>query len=96
MAAVPTATKVGAADKVVARPKAKECGVGLSDWCPSYRGDRCNRHRNSETCRADPKCFGMPYRGESLMPCLFDERGFASNCPTVGCSSLPPNRRSPR
>jgi hypothetical protein len=34
----------------------------------------------------------MPYRGESVVACLLDSRGFASNCPTVGCSSTPPRR----
>jgi hypothetical protein len=30
----------------------------------------------------------MPYRGESLVACKFDARGFAENCPAVGCISL--------
>ena len=68
----------------------RECGISLKDWCPSYRGDPCNRHKNTAACVADPKCFGMPYRGESLIACVFDERGFGSNCPTVGCTSRPP------
>ena len=35
----------------------------------------------------------MPYQGLSCVPCMLDERGFASNCPTVGCTSTPPRRR---
>ena len=69
------------------------CGITLGDWCPSYRGDPCNRHKNTATCSADPKCYGMPYRGESLIACMFDERGFASNCPTVGCTGKRPPKR---
>jgi hypothetical protein len=30
----------------------------------------------------------MRYRGESVVRCLFDARGFGTNCPTVGCISL--------
>jgi hypothetical protein len=69
------------------------CGMGISDWCPAPPGDPCGRHRNTAACRADPKCYGMAYRGESVVPCILDERGFASNCPTVGCTSTPPPRR---
>ncbi len=28
----------------------------------------------------------MPYRGESAVPCMGDDRCFASNCPAVGCA----------
>jgi hypothetical protein len=66
------------------------CGMGLRDWCPAPAGDPCGRHRNTAACRADPQCFGMTYRGESVVPCILDARGFASNCPTVGCTSTPP------
>ena len=38
---------------------------------------------------------GMRYRGESVIACILDERGFASNCPTVGCTSDPPARPRP-
>jgi len=31
----------------------------------------------------------MPYLGESVVRCEFDERGFGTNCPTVGCKSPP-------
>lgn len=71
------------------------CGVKLNDWCPSHRGDPCARHKNAADCKADPKCYGMPYRGESLIACRFDERGFASNCPTVGCTNRAPARPKP-
>jgi hypothetical protein len=27
----------------------------------------------------------MEYRGESAIACHWDARGFADNCPTVGC-----------
>jgi len=74
----------------------RPCGMALGDWCAADRGDPCNRHKNTAACKADPKCFGMPYRGESLIACVFDERGFASNCPTVGCTSRRPARQSSR
>jgi hypothetical protein len=67
------------------------CGTNASDWCPAPAGDACGRHGNAASCRADPMCYGVPYRGESVVACKLDERGFSSNCPTVGCTS-----RSPR
>jgi hypothetical protein len=66
------------------------CGMGISDWCSAPPNDPCGAHRNSVACKADPRCYGMPYRGESVVPCILDPRGFASNCPTVGCTSTPP------
>jgi hypothetical protein len=27
----------------------------------------------------------MPYRGESVVPCVSDGTGFSRNCPSVGC-----------
>jgi hypothetical protein len=66
------------------------CGMGLSDWCPAPPGDLCGAHRNAAQCKADPRCYGMPYQGESVVPCILDARGFASNCPTVGCTSTRP------
>jgi hypothetical protein len=68
------------------------CGMSPNDWCPSPPGDPCGVHHDTETCRADSKCYGMPYRGESVVACISDERGFASNCPTVGCTSVPPEK----
>jgi hypothetical protein len=69
------------------------CGVSPSDWCPAPPGDPCGRHHDAAACRADGKCFGMPYLGESVVACAVDERGFATNCPTVGCTSTPPRRQ---
>jgi hypothetical protein len=71
-------------------PAQRVCGLNIRDWCPAPAGDACGRHRNTAACRADPKCYGMPYRGESVVACILDGRGFASNCPTVGCTSTPP------
>jgi hypothetical protein len=58
------------------------------DWCPAPAGDPCGAHRNVASCRADERCVGMRYRGESIVACMFDARGFAKNCPTVGCMSI--------
>ncbi|MGD9882846.1 MAG: hypothetical protein AB7F22_31950 [Reyranella sp.] len=69
------------------------CGENPRDWCPAAPGDPCGRHRNAAACRADPACYGMPYRGESVVACILDERGFGTNCPTVGCTSTPPLRK---
>ena len=74
----------------VAQPRI--CGMSPSEWCPAPPGDPCGRHRNVAACRADLACYGMPYQGESLVACNVDARGFASNCPTVGCTSTPPRR----
>jgi len=41
------------------------------------------------SCKADGKCGGMAYTGESFVACKRDDRGFGTNCPTVGCISLP-------
>jgi hypothetical protein len=67
------------------------CGLRPDDWCPAPPGDPCGGHEDEATCRADPACFGMLYRGESVVACLWDERGFATNCPAVGCTSSPPS-----
>jgi len=69
------------------------CGMGPSDWCPAPAGDTCGRHKTASECKADKACYGMPYRGESVVACRFDERGFASNCPTVGCTSQKPGQK---
>ncbi len=75
-------------------PPGPPCGASPGDWCPSPPGDPCGVHKDKASCQADPACFGMPYRGESLVACTVDERGFASNCPTVGCiSTLPTANR---
>jgi len=67
------------------------CGLSPDDWCAAPEGDPCGRHGDEAACRGDPACFAMPYRGESVVPCLWDQRGFASNCPAVGCTSTPPD-----
>jgi hypothetical protein len=65
-------------------------GLSPSDWCPALPGDPCGRHRNAQECRADPACEGMRYRGESVVACISDGRGFWTNCPAVGCISRRP------
>jgi hypothetical protein len=81
-----------AAAAIAADAPSPNCGMSVSDWCPAPAGDPCGVHKDKDTCRADPACFGMPYRGESLIACIRDERGFASNCPTVGCTSVAPKK----
>ena len=68
------------------------CGLKPSDWCPAAPGDPCGEHRDKASCMADPRCVGVRYRGESLVACHFDDRGFADNCPTVGCVRAEPAR----
>jgi hypothetical protein len=82
------------ATPIVAQPVL--CGLSVDDWCPAPIGDRCGRHKNTASCKADPSCYGMPYRGESFAACIFDTRGFAFNCPAVGCTSTPPAMRGRR
>jgi len=65
----------------------KDCGMSTDDWCPAPSGDACGRHKDVAACKADPKCKGMRYRGESFAPCKDDGSGFTPNCPTVGCIS---------
>jgi hypothetical protein len=72
------------------------CGLSPSDWCASPQGDPCGRHKNERACRADPACVGMRYRGESVIACIPDGRGFWINCPAVGCLSRPPDGSLPR
>jgi hypothetical protein len=81
---------IPALGNVMSFAQSSPCGTGPSDWCPAPAGDRCGRHRNVAECKADLACYGMPYRGESVVRCSVDARGFASNCPTVGCSSVAP------
>jgi hypothetical protein len=61
------------------------CGYSPSDWCTSEKDGPCGRHITVDACRADPACRGMEYRGESVVACLWDGNGYATNCPTVGC-----------
>lgn len=82
-----------AGEVLVSAPVAAQsvpCGENPRDWCAAPGGDPCGRHRNVAACRADPACYGMRYRGESVVACILDERGFGTNCPTVGCTSTPP------
>ncbi len=65
------------------------CGKSPSDWCASPAGDPCGRHRTKAACMADNACHGMRYHGESVIACIFDARGFAENCPAVGCVRAP-------
>lgn len=69
---------------------APPCGFSPTDWCPSPAGDPCGIHLDEAACQADAACVAMPYRGESVIACIPDSRGFASNCPAVGCTSVPP------
>ena len=75
-----------ATDSAPTRP----CQTDPSGWCPGETGDPCGRHRYAKACKADKACFGLPYRGESAIACIFDDRGFAENCPTVGCTGRKP------
>jgi hypothetical protein len=77
--------------KAWAAQGADPCGMGPGDWCPAPPGDACGRHRDAASCKADPACTAMPYRGESVVACQYDKRGFPTNCPVVGCIS-PGNR----
>jgi hypothetical protein len=61
------------------------CGVSPDDWCTGIRDGACGRHMNEADCRADSHCAAMRYGGESVVACHWDERGFADNCPAVGC-----------
>jgi hypothetical protein len=70
------------------QPPAKSdrpCGMRTSDWCEAGKDDPCNVHRDARSCEADARCTGMPYRGESVVACHYDARGFNGNCPVVGC-----------
>jgi hypothetical protein len=86
------AALLAAAAPSPAAAQGRPCGLNPRDWCPAPAGDPCGRHRNVAACRADPACYGMRFEGESLTACNLDPRGFASNCPTVGCTSTPPRR----
>ncbi len=86
-----TALAPGATASPVVATKASPnpfCGTSPSDWCPAPAGDPCGAHKDTASCRADSRCVGMRYRGESFVPCQYDARGFAANCPTVGCVSI--------
>ena len=61
------------------------CGAAPGDWCTSAADGPCGAHPDQASCRADDRCEGMPYRGESVVACMPDGKGFWSNCPAVGC-----------
>jgi len=63
------------------------CGLLPSDWCPAPPGDPCGAHADEASCRANARCAGLLYRGESLVACVPDGHGFWRNCPAVGCVS---------
>ena len=78
-----------AAPAVAAEP-AVVCGMRPDDWCAAPASDPCGVHRTVAACRADKACFGLPYRGESVVRCARDGRGFGIDCPTVGCTGVAP------
>ena len=51
------------------------CGLSPTDWCRSPPGDPCGKRSNERSCRDDPRCVGLPYRGESVVACLPDRQG---------------------
>jgi hypothetical protein len=61
------------------------CGASPDDWCTRPQDGACGRHMDEADCRADSNCAAMRYSGESVVACHWDERGFADNCPAVGC-----------
>ena len=77
-----------AAAPALAQPQGP-CGFSIRDWCSAPAADPCGRHNNERECRADPACVGIKYRGESVVACRPDGRGFWTNCPSVGCISRP-------
>ena len=76
-----------APDPAIAQPP--PCGFSPNDWCSSPPADPCGRHKTAAACKADNACHGLRYRGESMEACRWDGRGFAANCPTVGCVGAP-------
>src|SRR5258708_22142595 len=66
------------------------CGLSPTDWGHTSAADPCGRHPNQRGCRGDPRCVGLPYRGESVVACRPDGHGFLTNCPAVACISLSP------
>lgn len=86
MGAVPQAPAPAQTSTISAKPPTP-CGFNTNDWCPAPTGDACGAHRDAASCKADARCQGVHYRGESVVECHYDKRGFADNCPTVGCVS---------
>lgn len=78
------------------RVEGPPCGTSPSDWCAAPAGDPCGEHRDEKSCRGDSRCRGLPYRGESVVACVHDGKGFWTNCPAVGCvSRSDPSGRPP-
>jgi hypothetical protein len=75
------------ADTRARQPKDPNCGLRPSDWCAAPEDDACGAHPDEKSCRSDARCRGLPYRGESVVACEPDGRGFWTNCPAVGCVS---------
>jgi hypothetical protein len=84
--AAPSSNGVGARPISGTTP-APFCGGSPSDWCSAPPGDPCGEHKDTASCKLDARCKGMLYRGEFVVACSYDERGFGTNCPTVGCVS---------
>ena len=85
-AAANAPTGSASAGPVVGALPDPRCGLKANDWCAPPAGDPCGAHKTADSCRADARCAGMTYRGEGP-ECKIDERGFSTNCPTVGCIS---------
>jgi hypothetical protein len=49
------------------------------------------RGLTEEECFSNLQCEAIPYWGESLVPCVEDERGFSENCPYEGCRTRDAN-----
>jgi len=87
--AAPAPPATLASPPVPAPPRQRDdCGTRPDDWCAGPAGDPCGAHKDVASCRADSRCGGRAYAGESVVACRFDARGFGENCPTVGCVSL--------
>jgi hypothetical protein len=83
---------LASAATTAAPAQSPRCGLYAGDWCRAAPGDICGRHIDTASCKADPACYGMPYRGQGFAACIFDARGFAFNCRAAGCTSTPPGR----
>jgi len=55
---------------------------------PTEKADACADHKDAASCKADARCGGAAYKGESVVACQYDARGFTTNCPWVGCITL--------
>ncbi len=48
----------------------------------------CRAHLTREGCRDDVRCEAIRSLFMLIEPCNWDERGFADNCPFVGCRAV--------